>query len=71
MKDFIDYVMSFYGPGEIYDMGVSRDDAWNALCILFRTKNRPPFVGDSIDREAVRDILIDMFGYKWPAEVAA
>ena len=25
-----------------------------------------PYEGDSLDRELVRDILIDRFGYKWP-----
>lgn len=27
------------------------------------------FAGDSIDREAVREILIERFGYKWPEGV--
>jgi hypothetical protein len=69
MNEFVDYVMSFYGHGEIYDMGVTREHVWHALCLRLRDR-AIPYTGDSLDREKVRDILIENFGYKWP-EVAA
>lgn len=65
--EFIDYCLSFYGVGGIYDMGAKRDDVAVAtgirmvLCDTLRLE----FEGDSIDREAVRDILIDRFAYVW------
>lgn len=67
MNDFTDYVLSFYGHGKLYDMGVSRDDVLLATgmrlghCLTIGI----PFEGDSIDREAVRDILIEHFNYVW------
>ncbi len=70
MKDFVDYVMSFYGPGEICDMGATRDDVLIATGIRVEGRKDIEFTGDSFDRELVRDILIERFGYKWP-EVAA
>ena len=68
MNEFIDYVLDFYGVAGIYPMGVTRDD------VLLATGMRMgicqwlniPYEGDSIDREAVREILIERFGYKWP-----
>lgn len=58
MKEFIDYVLSFYGQGEIYDIGATRDEAWQALCISFREKRSFPFCGDSVDRELIRDLIL-------------
>jgi hypothetical protein len=60
MNEFVDYVLSFYGHGEIYDMGVTREEVLKAIdvrlnCELYKLM---PFDGDSIDREAVRDIII-------------
>jgi hypothetical protein len=58
MNDFIDYVMSFYGPGEIYDMGTTREEVEDALEI--RLKNTEiEFAADSYDRELIRDIILD------------
>lgn len=59
MKEFVDYVLSFYGHGEIYDMGATRDEVLLAtgmrlgICKWLRI----PFEGDTIDREAVRDLI--------------
>jgi hypothetical protein len=61
MKDFIEYVMSFYGPGEIYDMGATREEVKEA--VLVRLENTElPFDGDSVDRELVRDIILEKRG---------
>ena len=58
MNDFIDYVMSFYGPGEIYDMNATREEVEDALAI--RLENTEiEFAADSFDRELIRDIILD------------
>ena len=63
--DFVEYVYSFYGTNGIYDMGANREQ------ILSATKDHVaaapyPFDGDSLDREAVRDIMIEKFGLRFP-----
>ena len=58
---FTEYMMEFYGPDGIYPFG------FNEIQIALATqiyKCRLPngaldFVGDSIDRERVRDIMLD------------
>ena len=61
MNDFIEYVMRFYGPGEIYDMGATRKEVKEAIVV--RLENTEiPFDGDSVDREMIRDIILEMRG---------
>ncbi len=64
MKQFVDYVLGFYGESGLYDMKATREEVWHATCIyLRRLANNPDsmsFEGDSIDREAVRDIILDL-----------
>ena len=55
---FIRYVMSFYGPGQIYDYGFTVPEVKTATEQHINT-GRVPFEGDSIDREIVRDIVLD------------
>jgi hypothetical protein len=67
MKEFVDYVMEFYGEYGIYDIKATREEVWSATCIrLKRTIGQPlngiSFEGDSLDREAVRDIILEMRG---------
>ncbi len=60
INDFIDYVMSFYGPDGLYPMGANRTlvrKATNDIIRIAKIKE-VPFCGDSIDREQVRDLLI-------------
>ena len=62
---FLSYVNDFYGNGGIYDMGITSEDleaAYNILasCPLHTIEF------DSIDREHLRDILIEKFGYQFP-----
>jgi hypothetical protein len=61
MIEFIKYVKSFYGPGGIYDMGATDDDIIEATFKYIQSGAK--FYGDSFDREHVRDIMIDEFGY--------
>ena len=60
--EFINYVMSFYGPGGIYDMGATYDMIVDATIQYLTTPDTKWGDGDSYDREQVRDILIDRFG---------
>jgi hypothetical protein len=61
INDFIDYVMSFYGPGELYPIkGINRTvvrKATNDVMRIVKIKGQA-FCGDSVDREQVRDLLI-------------
>ena len=55
------YQMSFYGPDGVYPLQVNESQAHIATEIY---KNRlarrdVEFVGDSVDREAVRDIILE------------
>jgi hypothetical protein len=59
---FVNYVMSFYGPGGIYDMGATYDMIVDATIQYLTTPDTKWGDGDSYDREQVRDILIDRFG---------
>ena len=74
MDDFIDYVWSFYGEHEntLYPMkGLTKKMIAEASWIHLQMCCYPSFPnitwgdGDSIDRERVRDILIDKFNHKW------
>ena len=68
LKNFVDYVYSFYGADDaLYPMGVTKADIYGATYDYLNavTKiNDDRFTwgdGDSIDRERVRDILLDEF----------
>jgi hypothetical protein len=64
INHFIDYVMSFYGPGKLYPItGINRTvvrKATNDIIKIARIKGQK-FCGDSFDRELVRDLLIDKY----------
>jgi hypothetical protein len=63
INDFIDYTLTFYGPDGIYPMGANRTvvrKATNDIIKIARIKGQE-FCGDSIDRELVRDLLIDKY----------
>lgn len=60
MNQFINYVLSFYSHGEIYDMGMTKEEALIALGIRLERYKDIEFVGDTLDREKVRDIVIEL-----------
>lgn len=69
LNEFYDYVLSFYGHGEIYDISATRDEVIKATGIRINTCNENEygipineieFQGDSFDREYVRDIILNM-----------
>lgn len=59
LNEFIDYVFSFYGPGEMYanffNRPVTKAAIKKATLVRIQTGQ---FEGDSFDREAVRDIIL-------------
>ena len=63
MESFYNYCLDFYGVGGFYDMGATKDEIVNAttLRLLDLTeRTKVPFYGDSADREAVRDIMLEL-----------
>ena len=73
MDDFIDYVYSFYNTKDgIYPMkGVTKKKIAQAAWIYLSMCSYPTFPhmnwgdGDSLDREHVRDILLEKFNLTW------
>ena len=68
INDFIDYVMSFYGADGLYPItGINRTvvrKATNDVMRIAKIKGQL-FCGDSIDREQVRDLLIDKYNFSF------
>ena len=75
ISDFVDYVDSFYGTNDplypLYLNGVelTKEHIRHATIVYLDRCNNDDFEnctwgdGDSLDRERVRDILTDKFGY--------
>lgn len=70
LKEFRDYVHSFYGKGAIYDLGCGIPDIESAivkyvadLAVNTDNLNEAWGGGDSIDRERVRWILEKEMGF--------
>jgi len=65
-SEFIEYVLSFYGQGGIYgkelDKPFTSQEVAQGLKIL---KERHKVEYESLDRERVRDIVVQKFGKKW------
>jgi len=60
INEFVEYVLSFYAKGEIYDMNVTKDEVLVATGIRIGRYKNVAFDGDSIDREKVRDIILEL-----------
>lgn len=76
LKVFSRYVYSFYGDGGIYDMGVPYEIVKQAIRFLQSKPGRKyrcgiSVCGDSVDREHVRMILEEEFGYCEKKQLAA
>ena len=61
-EGFLNYVLQFYGPKGLYDMGMTKDEADKGARIVKMLSCE--FIGDSVDREKVRDIVRVMRGQK-------
>tara|TARA_R100000458_G_C8146639_1_gene155840 strand:+ start:116 stop:343 length:228 start_codon:yes stop_codon:yes gene_type:complete len=66
--EFTDYVFSFYGKGGLYDMGATRQQIIRATYARLNSLDhvKLTFDQDTVDREIVRDILIEKFGLILP-----
>ena len=65
IKDFQKYVWGFYGPNQIYGDYFNHTLTFKevkAACILRALQ--PNYAADSVDREAVRDILLTARGVR-------
>ena len=62
---WIEYVLDFYGKGGIYDMGATKEQVVNATNALIKQIGNK-FEADSIDRERVRDIMIERYDLTFP-----
>ncbi len=60
MNEFVDYVLSFYGDEGTWDFKATRDEVLFATGIRIGRYKNVPFDGDSIDREKVRDIILEL-----------
>ena len=69
-QEFVDNVYEFYGPdSDLYPMGATKAQISEGIDILLQKAKDDPemsVVFDSLDRERVRDIMIDKFGLVWP-----
>ena len=63
LSRFVEYVYGFYGPNGIYPMNVNKANILAATAIVL-AEGKFNFVGDSADRERVRDIMIDVMGFE-------
>jgi hypothetical protein len=67
INQFIDYVMSFYGPDGLYPMDANRTTvrkATNDIVRIAKIKGQE-FCGDSYDREQVRDLMCNKYNLKF------
>jgi len=58
MDEFYSYVLDFYGPNGIYDIGATEEEVKKATEIV-KNEVGDDFEGDSVDREKVRDVILD------------
>jgi len=68
MKNFYDYVLSFYGDGGLYPMGATLElikQATSTHRKILKLKNEK-FWGDSFDRERVGELLITKYNLRRP-----
>jgi hypothetical protein len=53
---FIAYTLEFYGDNGIYDYGFTREEVVKAIA-MYKDLEDTQFLGDTADREFVRDIV--------------
>ena len=57
--EFVSYMLDFYGPNGIYDMGMTEAEVREALPIRLLQRADLEFDGDTIDREICEQIIVD------------
>ena len=63
---FYRYVLSFYGFWGLYPMKATRKQVVESTKILIERFGKENVCGDAVDRERVRDIMIEKFGLVFP-----
>ena len=66
--NFLAYVGDFYAEGGLYDMGASSRQILDAFDIYANRVGYENLALDSVDREGVRDVMIEQFGLVFPNE---
>ena len=66
--NFLAYVGDFYAEGGVYDMGASSRQILDAFDIYANRVGYEALALDSVDREGVRDVMIEQFGLVFPNE---
>ena len=64
--DFLAYVGDFYADGGLYDMGATSRQIVDAFDIYAKRVGYENLALDSVDREGVRDVMIEFFGLEFP-----
>ena len=64
--NFLAYVGDFYADGGLYDMGATSRQILDAFDIHAKRVGYENIALDSVDREAIRDIMINEFGLEFP-----
>jgi len=57
ISEFVEYMLDFYGPNGIYDIGMTEAEVREALPIRLLERADLPFDGDTIDREICEQII--------------
>ena len=61
LNDFVDYTYSFYGDDGIYPLGFTKEQILFATKLYIATLDiDQEFCADTVDRERVRDIIINV-----------
>ena len=62
LEQFIEYVLDFYSPeSELYpEMSFTREEVLLGIAERLIRHQEFEFVGDSVDRENVRDIILEL-----------
>lgn len=66
--NFLAYVGDFYAEGGLYDMGATSRQIVDAFDIYAKRVGYENLALDSVDREGVRDVMIEFFGLRFPNE---
>ena len=67
MDQFVEYCLSFYGPGGIYPLNFTERQIRLAteLYQLKLKQGLETFEGDTVDRENVRDLILEFRGEEY------
>ena len=57
ITEFVEYMLDFYGPNGIYDIGMTEAEVREALPIRLLQRADLEFDGDTIDREICEHIV--------------